>query len=62
MMISRQPGANIIETVDSVRAVLPQFQASLPPTVTLTVDNDRTNTIRASVIDAERAMASRSAW
>jgi len=56
IQVSRQPNANIIETADAVRAVLPQFQASLPPTVKLKVDNDRTNTIRASVIDAERAM------
>ncbi len=56
IQISRQPNANIISTADSVRKVLPQFQASLPPTVTLNIDNDRTNTIRASVIDAERAM------
>ncbi|HVW86259.1 MAG TPA: efflux RND transporter permease subunit, partial [Bryobacteraceae bacterium] len=46
----------IIETADNVRAVLPQFQASLPPTVELSIDNDRTTTIRASVIDAEEAM------
>jgi multidrug efflux pump len=56
IMVTRQPNANIIETADRVRAVLPQFQASLPPTVTLNIDNDRTNTIRASVWDAERAM------
>jgi multidrug efflux pump len=53
----RQPNANIIKTADLVRAVLPQFQASLPPTITLSVDNDRTTTIRASVIDAEETMA-----
>jgi multidrug efflux pump len=57
IQISRQPNANIIETADLVRAVLPQFQASLPPTVKLKVDNDRTNTIRASVVDAETTMA-----
>ncbi|HXJ40833.1 MAG TPA: efflux RND transporter permease subunit, partial [Bryobacteraceae bacterium] len=56
LMISRQPNANIIETVDRVRAILPQFQASLPPTITLHVDNDRTNTIRASVADAQTNM------
>ncbi|MDQ1470811.1 MAG: multidrug efflux pump, partial [Bryobacterales bacterium] len=39
-----------------VRAVLPQFQASLPPTIKLNIDNDRTNTIRASITDAEKAM------
>jgi multidrug efflux pump len=57
IMITRQPNANIIDTADRVRAVLPQFEASLPPTVKLRVDNDRTNTIRASVVDAERTMA-----
>ena len=56
IMISRQPNANIIDTVDRVRAILPQFQASLPPTITLHVDNDRTNTIRASVKDAQQNM------
>jgi multidrug efflux pump len=57
IQINRQPNANIIETADLVRAVLPQFQASLPPTIKLNVDNDRTTTIRASVVDAERTMA-----
>jgi len=57
IQISRQPNANIIDTVDRVKAVLPQFQASLPPTITLRLDNDRTNTIQASVRDAERSMA-----
>ncbi len=56
IMVTRQPGANIIATADRVRAVLPQFQASLPPTIKLTVDNDRTGTIRASIKDAETAM------
>jgi multidrug efflux pump len=57
IQISRQPNANIILTADSVRKILPQFQASLPPTVKLNIDNDRTNTIRASVTDAETTMA-----
>ncbi len=56
MIISRQPGANIIETVDRVKAVLPQFQASLPPTIHLAIDNDRTGTIRASVKEAQITM------
>jgi len=42
--------------VDRVKALLPQFQASLPPTIHLSVDNDRTGTIRASVVDAEKTM------
>jgi len=56
IMVTRQPGANIIETADRVRAVLPQFQASLPPTIKLHVDNDRTNTIRSSIVEAQNAM------
>jgi len=56
LYISRQPNANIIDTVDRVKALLPQFRASLPPNVTLNVDSDRTYTIRASVFDAERNM------
>jgi multidrug efflux pump len=54
--ISRQPNANILATVERVKALLPQFRATLPPTVSLQIDNDRTNTISASVDDAERNM------
>jgi len=53
IIIFRQPGANIIETVDRVRALLPQFQASIPPTVKLSVVIDATRTIRASVRDVQ---------
>ena len=56
IQVVRQPNANIIDTVDRIKALLPQFRASLPPTVHLDVDNDRTTTIRASVIDAQRNM------
>jgi multidrug efflux pump len=49
----RQPGANIISTVDRVRAMLPQLQAEIPPTVRLMVALDRTTTIRASVHDVQ---------
>jgi multidrug efflux pump len=56
IQVSRQPNANIIATVDRIKALLPQFRASLPPTVTLQIDNDRTTTISASVDDAERNM------
>ncbi|HEX2099360.1 MAG TPA: efflux RND transporter permease subunit, partial [Candidatus Synoicihabitans sp.] len=47
--VQRQPGANVIEVVDSVRALLPQLRASLPAAVDLTVLTDRTQSIRASV-------------
>ena len=51
--IGRQPGANIIETVDRIKALLPELRASIPPSVTLTPTFDRTTTIRASVNDIE---------
>ena len=53
VIIFRQPGANIIETVDRVRALLPHFEASLPGAVKLTVVNDRSPTIRASLQHVE---------
>ncbi len=53
MIVFRQPGANIIETVDGIRAVLPQLQASIPPAIKLNVVIDATRTIRASVRDVE---------
>jgi multidrug efflux pump len=53
MNIQRQPGANVIEVVDRIKALLPQLQAALPATVDLAVLTDRTVTIRASVKDVE---------
>src|SRR5215470_1271548 len=53
IIIFRQPGANIIDTVDRVREVLPQLRAEISPAITLDVINDRTTTIRASVKDVE---------
>ena len=53
MIIFRQPGANIIGTVDRVRALLPMLQASIPGAMKLSVVNDRTTTIRSSVQDVE---------
>jgi multidrug efflux pump len=53
LIIFRQPGANIIETVDRVRALLPQLQASIPAGMDLKLVLDRTTTIRASVHDVE---------
>lgn len=51
--IQRQPGANVIEVVDQVKAMLPVLQASLPASVHLDVLSDRTQTIRASIHDVE---------
>ncbi|MDQ2711075.1 MAG: multidrug efflux RND transporter permease subunit [Acidobacteriota bacterium] len=53
LAVSRQPQANIIDTVDHITAVLPRLQASIPPGMHLKVAQDRTNTIRASVKDVE---------
>ncbi len=56
LVIFRQPGANIIETVDSIRAAFPQLQAAIPQAITLSVVLDRTETIRASVRDVGRTL------
>ncbi len=53
LVLFRQPGANIIETVDGVYKVLPELRAEIPAGMNLDVDLDRTTTIRASVKDVE---------
>ncbi|MGA2189039.1 MAG: efflux RND transporter permease subunit [Steroidobacteraceae bacterium] len=53
VILSRQPGANIIDTVDQVKAQLPQLQDSLPSDVNLTIVSDRSETIRASLRDTK---------
>jgi multidrug efflux pump len=55
--VNRQPGANIIDTVDHIRATLPQLKAAIPQTIDLTVTQDQTQTIRASVHDVEVTLA-----
>jgi multidrug efflux pump len=57
MVLFRQPGANIIDTVERVRALLPLLRASVPPAMHLDVVLDRTTTIRASIADVELALA-----
>jgi len=51
--VQRQPGANVIETADRVKALLPKLQASIPPAVHVDILTDRTATIRASVADVQ---------
>jgi multidrug efflux pump len=53
VILFRQPGANIIDTVDRVRALMPQLEASIPAAIRLSVMIDRTTTIRASIHDVE---------
>mgnify|MGYP001559071043 CR=1 FL=1 len=56
LVVNRAPGANIIDTVDRVRAVLPQLAASIPSAIDLALVLDRTPTIRASLRDTERSL------
>ena len=56
VIVFRQPGANIIDTVDRLRAELPSIKASIPKGIDITVVMDRTTTIRASVNDVERTL------
>src|SRR6185503_19920207 len=56
LMVITQPGANLIDTVDRVRAELPRLNALLPSAVDMRVVVDRTSTIRASVHDVERTL------
>src|SRR5213075_1528552 len=51
--IQRQPGANIIETANRVKALLPRLRGSIPPSVKVSILTDRTETIRASVRDVQ---------
>jgi hydrophobe/amphiphile efflux-1 (HAE1) family protein len=53
LVVFKQPGANVIETVDHIKAKLPQLEASIPPSVHVNVIMDRTLTIRASVADVQ---------
>jgi len=56
IIIFRQPGANIIDTVDRIRDALPSLKASIPAAIDVQVVLDRTTTIRASVRDVERTL------
>ena len=51
--VQRQPGANIIQVADRIKALLPQLKASMPPGIDLSILTDRTETIRASVADVQ---------
>ncbi len=53
LVVFKQPGANVIETVDKIRAQLPRLVAAIPPSVSINVISDRTQTIRAAVEDVQ---------
>ncbi len=56
MILFRQPGANIIDTVDAVKAAIPQLMAAMPADMNLTIANDRSTTIRSSLSDTETTL------
>jgi len=56
LVITKQPGANVIETVEAIKKALPRLEASIPPTVEVNTLVDRTQTIRASVNDVEHTL------
>jgi hydrophobe/amphiphile efflux-1 (HAE1) family protein len=56
LVIFKQPGANVIETVDNIRSILPNLQQWIPQGVTISVLADRTQTIRSSVADIQRTL------
>jgi hydrophobe/amphiphile efflux-1 (HAE1) family protein len=53
LVVFKQPGANVIETVDKVKEALPRLRAVIPPAISVDILSDRTETIRASVDDVE---------
>ena len=56
LILFRQPGANIIETVDGVKALIPELQAAIPAAIKINVVLDRSPTIRASLREVERSL------
>ncbi|MEO6281072.1 multidrug efflux RND transporter permease subunit [Roseateles sp.] len=57
LILNKAPSANIIQTVDTVRALLPQLRASISPAINLNVVMDRTSTIRGSITEVQRTLA-----
>ena len=55
--IQRQPGANIVATVERIKQALPDLQKAMPPSIKLSIVTDRTETIRASVTDVQATLA-----
>ncbi|WP_024506525.1 efflux RND transporter permease subunit [Bradyrhizobium sp. ARR65] len=53
LAVQRVPGANVIETVDRIKSLLPKIQASIPPAIKVSIAADRTTTIRAAVADVQ---------
>jgi multidrug efflux pump len=56
VIVRKQPDANILETNERIRALLPQLAQSIPPSIEISINSDRTQTIRASVEDVEKTL------
>src|SRR6201999_1113056 len=56
MAVFRQPGSNVVQVIDTIKKILPQFQATLPPSVHLAVVFDRSQMIRASIEDVQNTL------
>jgi hydrophobe/amphiphile efflux-1 (HAE1) family protein len=56
VMVRKQPDANILETNERIKALLPQLAQSIPPSIRISINSDRTQTIRASVEDVEKTL------
>ncbi len=56
LVVFKQPGANVIETVDKIKAMLPRLVAAIPPAIKIDVISDRTQTIRAAVSDVQHTL------
>jgi hydrophobic/amphiphilic exporter-1 (mainly G- bacteria), HAE1 family len=56
LVVFKQPGANVIDTVDKIKAMLPRLVAAIPPAIKIEVISDRTQTIRAAVADVQSTL------
>ena len=56
LVVFKQPGANVIDTVDAIKAALPRLSLALPPSIKIEILSDRTLTIRAAVSDVQRTL------
>src|ERR1700759_3809196 len=56
LVVYKQPGANVIDTVDNIKALLPRLVAAIPPSVKIGILSDRTQTIRAAVADVQSTL------
>ncbi|HMN71312.1 MAG TPA: efflux RND transporter permease subunit [Rhodoblastus sp.] len=57
LVVFKQPGANVIDTVDAIKAQLPRLIAAIPPAIDVKIMSDRTQTIRAAVVDVQYTLA-----